>query len=113
MNARMVVTAEALGKCHAHEPKTPGVRLGQQPVLRHDRPPSGARPTSALANQRLPDALEPGFHCVRTPWIRGFMAFHRVRRIRIVMLMVPGVSRVRFWDVPAKGSGAAGGRLLE
>ena len=25
----------------------------------------------------LPDALEPGFHCVRTPlgWIRGFMAF--------------------------------------
>jgi hypothetical protein len=23
----------------------------------------------------LPDALDPGFHCVRTPWIRGFMAF--------------------------------------
>jgi len=24
---------------------------------------------------RLPDAVEPGFHCVRTHWIRGFMAF--------------------------------------
>ena len=23
----------------------------------------------------LPDALDPGFHCVRTQWIRGFMAF--------------------------------------
>jgi hypothetical protein len=21
------------------------------------------------------DVLKPGFHCVRTPWIRGFMAF--------------------------------------
>ena len=33
MNARVVVAAEALGMCHAHEPKTPAVRLGQQPVL--------------------------------------------------------------------------------
>jgi hypothetical protein len=24
---------------------------------------------------RLPDALEPGFQCVRTHWIRGFMGF--------------------------------------
>jgi hypothetical protein len=24
---------------------------------------------------RLPDALEPGFHCVGTRWIRGFMTF--------------------------------------
>ena len=23
----------------------------------------------------LPDALEPGFHGVRTPWIQGFMTF--------------------------------------
>src|SRR6185437_7267381 len=22
-----------------------------------------------------PDAMKPGFQCVRTPWIRGFMAF--------------------------------------
>ena len=24
--------------------------------------------------------MKPGIHCVRTHWIRGFMAFHRVRR---------------------------------
>jgi len=24
------------------------------------------------------DALEPGFDCVRTPWILGFMAFQQV-----------------------------------
>jgi hypothetical protein len=23
----------------------------------------------------LPDAMDPAFHCVRTHWIRGFMAF--------------------------------------
>ena len=35
------------------------------------------------------DAVDPGFHCVvTTHWIRGFMAFHLVRRTRIVMLMV-------------------------
>jgi hypothetical protein len=34
-------------------------------------------------------ALKPAFHCVRTPWIRGFMAFQLARRARIVMLMVP------------------------
>jgi len=33
--------------------------------------------------------MEPGFHGARTPWIRGFMAFHLARRARIVMLMVP------------------------
>ena len=27
----------------------------------------------------LPDALEPGFHCVSTHWIRGFMAFQLAR----------------------------------
>ena len=37
----------------------------------------------------LPDAMKPGFHCVRTHWIRGFIAFQLARRIRIVMLMVP------------------------
>ena len=36
----------------------------------------------------LPDALDPGFHCVRTPWIRGFMTFQLARRTRTVMLMV-------------------------
>jgi hypothetical protein len=52
----------------------------------------------------LPDAVEPDFQCVRTHWIRGFMAFWLVRRIRAVMLMVlawpesgfrEGVARLR------------------
>src|SRR5205814_410578 len=34
----------------------------------------------------LPDAVKPGIQCVRTHWIRGFMAFKLLRRIRIVML---------------------------
>ena len=37
----------------------------------------------------LPDAVEPGFQCVGTQWIRGFMAYQPTRRTRIVMLMVP------------------------
>ena len=37
----------------------------------------------------LPDGVKPGIHCVRTPWIRGFMAFRLARRTRIVLLMVP------------------------
>jgi hypothetical protein len=28
----------------------------------------------------LPDAVKPGIHCVRTHWIRGFMAFCRAGR---------------------------------
>jgi predicted peroxiredoxin len=39
--------------------------------------------------RRPPDALDPGFHGVRTPWIRGFTAFELARRIRTVMLIVP------------------------
>ena len=34
-------------------------------------------------------ALEPGFHCVSTHWIRGSMTFRLARRTRSVMLMVP------------------------
>ena len=37
----------------------------------------------------VPDAVEPGIHCVRTHWIRGFMAFQLARHTQIVMLMVP------------------------
>jgi hypothetical protein len=33
--------------------------------------------------------MKPGFHCVRTHWIRGFIVFPLARRTRIVMLMVP------------------------
>jgi hypothetical protein len=38
----------------------------------------------------LPDAMKPGFHCVRTHWIRGFIGFQLVRSRRTVLLMVPG-----------------------
>ena len=38
---------------------------------------------------RFPDALEPGLHCVRAHWIRGFMAFQLARCTRTVMLTVP------------------------
>ena len=37
----------------------------------------------------LPDAMEPGIHCARTRWIRGFMAFRLVRRTRTMMLVAP------------------------
>jgi hypothetical protein len=33
--------------------------------------------------------MDPGFHCVRTHWIRGFIAFQLARRTRIMVLMVP------------------------
>ena len=36
----------------------------------------------------LPDVMKPGFHCVRTHWIRGFMAFQMARRTPVLMLMV-------------------------
>ena len=37
----------------------------------------------------LPDAMKPGFHCVRAHWIRGFIAFRLARRTRPALLMVP------------------------
>jgi hypothetical protein len=33
--------------------------------------------------------MKPDIHGVRTPWIRGFMAFQLARRTRTVLLMVP------------------------
>jgi predicted peroxiredoxin len=52
-------------------------------------PPCAPGPLALPAPLRSrPDALKPGFHGVRTPWIRGFMAFQLARRTRIVMLMV-------------------------
>jgi hypothetical protein len=38
---------------------------------------------------RLPGAVKPGIHCVRTHWIRGFIAFRVARRAPAVMLGVP------------------------
>jgi hypothetical protein len=50
----------------------------------------------------LPDAMEPGIHCVRTHWIRSFMAFRRVRHIGIVMLMVPACPESGFLERAAR-----------
>jgi hypothetical protein len=33
--------------------------------------------------------MKPGIDCVRTRWIRGFMAFQLARHAWTVMLMVP------------------------
>jgi hypothetical protein len=33
--------------------------------------------TIGLLPDDMPDAVEPGIHCVRTHWILGFMAFRR------------------------------------
>ena len=54
----------------------------------------------------LLDALEPGFHCVRAQWIRGFMAFQVARRTRIVMLIVLVCPESGFLDVPGTPSHA-------
>ena len=37
----------------------------------------------------LPDPVKLGFHCARTHWIRGFMAFQLAQRTRTVRLTVP------------------------
>jgi hypothetical protein len=48
----------------------------------------------------LPDALDPGFHCVGTHWIRGFIAFQLARGTGIVVLMVPAGPESGFGNVP-------------
>ena len=54
----------------------------------------------APPDRPAPDALDPGFHDVRTRWIRGFMAFQLARRMSAVMLMVPACPESGFWDAP-------------
>ena len=54
------------------------------------------------------NALELGFHCVRTHWIRGLIAFRRARRTRIVMLMVPVGPESGLRDRAARTDGGAG-----
>ena len=49
-----------------------------------------------------PDALDPGIHGARTPWIRGFMAFRLARRTRAVMLMVPACPESGFLGTCAR-----------
>jgi hypothetical protein len=65
-------------------------------VDHEDRPAAERLPNAPRRSQtlpdaagRLPDALEPGIHGVRTPWIRGFMAFQLARYARTVLLTVP------------------------
>ncbi|HMI27731.1 MAG TPA: hypothetical protein VK594_24890, partial [Streptosporangiaceae bacterium] len=52
-------------------------------------PEAGGLDAAFTPAGRRPNALKPGIHCVRTHWIRGFIAFLLVRRTRTVMLMVP------------------------
>jgi hypothetical protein len=56
--------------------------------------------------------MDPGFHCVRVHWIRGFMTFRLVRRTRTVVLMVPAwpesgfrerIARLRPLALPGSG----------
>jgi len=67
------------------------------PAARRPAKLRGAVPPDALelgfhcvrsAAGRLPDAMNSAYHCVRTHWIRGFMAFQLARHARTVMLMV-------------------------
>jgi hypothetical protein len=57
-----------------------------QPAPERCRDASRTLPDAA---GRLPDALKPGIHGVRTHWIRGFMAFQLARYTRTVLLTVP------------------------
>ena len=61
------------------------------PPGRPARTPRPAAPPGRPAPARTPcpDALKPGFHGVRTHWIRGFMTFDLARSRRTVMLTVP------------------------
>jgi len=47
----------------------------------------------------LPDAVESGFHGVKTHWIQGFMAFRLARCTRIVVLMVSMWPESGFWGL--------------
>jgi hypothetical protein len=44
-------------------------------------PPSP--PPMTTGPHSLSNALEPGFHCVRTHWIRGFMTFQLARSLTL------------------------------
>jgi hypothetical protein len=53
------------------------------------RPHAASARTLHPLPDALPDVVKPGFHGVRTHWIRGFMTFQLARRAWIVMLIVP------------------------
>jgi hypothetical protein len=54
-----------------------------------DRHPAAGQRKLILKLGPLVDAVKPGFHGVRTHWIRGFMAFRLAPHIRTVRLTVP------------------------
>ena len=58
-------------------------------ISRLQRTPRELIMKPGLLPDPLPDALDPGFQCARTHWIRGFMAFQLARRTRTVVRMVP------------------------
>jgi hypothetical protein len=57
--------------------------------LQHNVHPAYVDHEDRSAAGRLPNEVEPGFHCARTQWDRGFIAFQLARRTRTVVLMVP------------------------
>src|SRR5437763_1765066 len=58
----------------------------------------------------LPDALEPGFHCVRTRWIRGFMTFQRARLAQPLVHDAARRARVQATTADAHEQGCPAGR---
>jgi len=71
---------------HTHTPQpSPHPALAPAPAAAPAVAPTAAlTPAPARAP---PDVLKPDIQCVRTHWIRGFMAFQLARRTRIVVLM--------------------------
>ena len=50
--------------------------------------PDACRTPAGRLPDVMPDVMKPDIHCVRTRWIRGFMAFQMARRTPVVMLVV-------------------------
>jgi hypothetical protein len=61
--------------------------MGQPRTPPHLRTGSTRSSDNRINRAQEQQKLDGPLH-MRTHWIRGFMAFHRVRRTRIVMLMV-------------------------
>jgi hypothetical protein len=71
-------------------PNACGTPAERQPMPADaSRTPADACGRQPDASRCLPDAMKPGIHCVRTHWIRGFMAFQLAWRTGNVMLVVP------------------------
>ena len=51
------------------------ISVPQAPLRHHPYRGQYSMDAAHAAGSSLLDALDPGFHCVRAHWIRGFMAF--------------------------------------